>query len=428
MSDIIKSLPPDVQQRLSGMGKPAGKELTLRDNAWLADSVGTFVGGASYLLGGAPGSRKSGLAAQLALDLARQGKRVLILPTEEPADRVWERLRRMMDGFEADDITRSAVNLCVEPNPPSVEQLPNYVSRQVLSAGGMYHTGMTMVVLDSVQGHGLVSAATRSYDRVLEATRLLSSAGITSLLVNHLTKRNELAGPRTLEHGVDCVLMLRKTPSCRLLFALKNRYGPASLRDPAALVLDPITLRLVPTPLAAAQHSVARTYIGPGAGGAIDVQASVGLAGYGARGRVTAPGLPKAELQQLVATIGQLPGVEIDDLDFSIHCRLPGGRRRYSGSVQLALAMSLLSSYLRMPVPERDLFLGEVDLGRKVREIDAALRDALINDLALDDAMAGPWRIFCHPATALMLPHGPIKPVPCETLESVMYAVWPDLR
>jgi DNA repair protein RadA/Sms len=244
-----------------------------------------------------------------------------------------------------------------------------------------------------------------------------------------LTKRNELAGPRTLEHGVDCVLMLRKTPSCRLLFTIKNRHGPASLRDPAALVLDTITLRLVPTPLASALHAVARTYIGPGVGGAIDVQASVGLAGYGARGRVTAPGLPKAELQQLVASIGQVPGIEIDDLDFSIHCRLPGGRRRYSGSVQLALGMSLLASYLRKSIPPTCLFLGEVDLGRGIRQIDERLRNELINDLAVDDAMAGsPWRIFCHPATAMMLPHGEIKPVACETLDAVLYHVWPELR
>lgn len=428
MSDVFKKLSPELQQRLAGLGKSRVKPLTLRDNTWFADAVGTFVAGASYLLGGAPGSRKSGLAAQIALDLARQGQRVLIVPTEEPADRVWGRLLKMMDGFEADDITRAMVNLCVERNPPSVEQLPNYVSSQVLSAGGLYHTGMTMVALDSVQGHGLVSAATRSYDRVLEATRLLSSAGITSLLINHLTKRNELAGPRTLEHGVDCVLMLRKTPSCRLLFTLKNRHGPASLRDPVALVLDPITLRLVPTPLASALHAVARTYIGPGVGGAIDVQASVGLAGYGARGRVTAPGLPKAELQQLVASIGQLPSVEIDDLDFSIHCRLPGGRRRYNGSVQLALAMSLLSSYLRKPIPTNCLFLGEVDLGRGIRQIDERLRNELINDLAVADEMAGRWRIFCHPLTAMMLPNGDITPVPCEKLETVLYSVWPDLR
>jgi predicted ATP-dependent serine protease len=65
--------------------------IQLVDNQWFSDSLGVFVQGASYLLGGAPGSRKSGLAAQLALDLARQGKTVLTIPTEEPEPRVWDR-------------------------------------------------------------------------------------------------------------------------------------------------------------------------------------------------------------------------------------------------------------------------------------------------------------------------------------------------
>jgi DNA repair protein RadA/Sms len=426
VSNTITNLPPALSQKLAELGRSKARPLSLRDNNWLIDSVGCFVVGASYLLGGAPGSRKSGLATQIALDIARQGHRVLYVPTEEPADRVLERVIKMMDGFNAADITSALSNLFIERNPPSVEQLPNYVSSQVLAPSGSYH-GIALAVLDSVQGHGLVSAATRAYDRVLEAARLLSSANVTSLLVNHLTKRNELAGPRTLEHGVDCVLMLRKTPSCRLLFTLKNRHGPASLRDPVALVLDPITLRLVPTPLSSAIHAAAKTYVGAGAGGAIDVQASVALAGYGTRGKVLAPGLPKAELQQLVATIGQLPGIEIDDLDFSIHCRLPG-RRRYTSSVGLALAMSLLSSYLRRPIPSTCLFLGEVDLGRGIRPVDDRLLNELIAEIAAGDVMSGNWRIYCHPETAAALAGSGVTPIACEKLETVMYGVWPELR
>jgi DNA invertase Pin-like site-specific DNA recombinase len=171
-------------------------------------------------------------------------------------------------------------------------------------------------------------------------------------------------------------------------------------------------------------HATAKTYLGAG-GGAIDVQASVGLAGYGTRGRVTAPGLPKAELQQLVATIGQLPDIEIDDLDFSIHCRLPG-RRRYTSSIGLALAMSLLSSYLRRPIPQNSLFLGELDLGRGLRPFDDLLLSDLISDLAADPAMARPWRIYAHPMSANAMPTGGgIHGIGCEKLETVLYSVWP---
>jgi predicted ATP-dependent serine protease len=263
------------------------------------------------------------LAAQIAVDLARLGKMVLTVPTEEPEQRVWERFYPMMEGWPGGDVTQAMVCLRVEEQPPSIDQLPSYVSRQILSPGGRHHCDVKLVILDSVQGHGLVSSATRAYDRVLETTRLLSSAGITTLLVNHLTKRGELAGPRTLEHGVDGVMLLRKTPSCQLMFVIKNRYGPASLRDPAALLLDSVTLRLVPTPLATAVHATAVTFLGGGMG-PVDVQASVALAGYGTRGRVTAPGLSKGEIQQLISSLAELPGVEIDDMDF---CDLlPGAR------------------------------------------------------------------------------------------------------
>lgn len=132
-------------------------------------------------------------------------------------------------------------------------------------------------------------------------------------------------------------------------------------------------------------------------------------------------------MQQLVATIGQLPDIEIDDLDFSIHCRLPG-RRRYTSSVGLALAMSLLSSYLRKPIPPNCLFLGEVDLGRGIRPIDDRLLNELLADIGVGMEMSTGWKIYCHPMTAVALPTGEVTPVGCEKLEAVMYGIWPELR
>ena len=79
-SEFYQSLSPATRLVFSEIGKSRVKTLNLCDNAWFTDAVGTFVAGASYLLGGAPGSRKSGLAAQVALDLARQDKKVLIVP------------------------------------------------------------------------------------------------------------------------------------------------------------------------------------------------------------------------------------------------------------------------------------------------------------------------------------------------------------
>jgi len=99
MSDIIKSLPPEIQQRLAAISKSKIKGVVLDAEAWFGDTMGIFAAGASYLIGGAPGSRKSGLVTQLALDVACSGGRVLYLANEEPTACVYGRLHRMWEGL-----------------------------------------------------------------------------------------------------------------------------------------------------------------------------------------------------------------------------------------------------------------------------------------------------------------------------------------
>ncbi|HEY1686056.1 MAG TPA: ATPase domain-containing protein [Tepidisphaeraceae bacterium] len=420
-------LQPSISPVLGDIKQSFQSKIELTDVGWFSDFLETFAEGGSYLLGGAPGSRKSGLATQIALDLARNQHSVLIIPTEEPAARIAERCTRLMTGWETDVVKTCSANICVEQQIPDIEQLPGYIGRQILSPGGPYHSrNLKMVILDSVQGWGLPASASRRYERLLEGVRLLSSANITTLLVNHVTKRNELAGPRTLEHAVDGVLLLRKTPSARLLFCSKNRFGPADPRNPMVLALDPITLRLNPSPLARAVIATANTYLG-GSNHLTEVQAAIALSDIGCWGRVMAPGLPKAEVQQLIDCIAQLPDVEVNDMDFSVHCRLPG-RRQYDRSVGLALAMALLGSYQQKPIPASYLFLGEVDLARNVRPVSNSLMNDLINQLNEELEFADINRIFAHPQTTICLQREGIEVVPCLKLEQAVYACWSDLR
>lgn len=405
--------------------------LTLPQHEWLTEFLGTIVQGGSYLLGGAPGSCKSTLAMQIALDLAQRDRCSLIIPTEEPPMRLLDRAGPMMTNWEPKDIIAGHVNICAALEPPDIENLPLYLARQVLSPDGLYHCrNIKLVILDSVQGQGLPAAATQRYERLLEAVRLLSAANVTSLLINHVTKKNELAGPRTLEHAVDAVLVLRKTPASRMLFCLKNRFGPADLRKPLVLQLDPMTLRLSPSPLAQAIVASAATYIG--GRDVSHVQAAVALASLGRRGRATAQGIPKAEIQQIVACLSRLPDVDLDDLDFSIHCRVPG-QRRFVASIGLALAMALLGSYYQKPIPSNHVYLGEIDLSCAIRPLGAGLLAMLQMALrAGAELSAATLRIFCHPATAIAL-RGEhcgegIETVACERVEQAMYGTWPDLH
>ena len=97
---------------------------------------------------------------------------------------------------------------------------------------------------------------------MLEAARLCAENGITVILVSHVTKRGEVAGPKTLEHGVDAAIILRRAMQYSLLAVRKNRFGPPMLRM-MPLNIDPVTTRLGLAPHAEAIPGAARTFAGP---------------------------------------------------------------------------------------------------------------------------------------------------------------------
>ena len=299
------------------------------------------------------------------------------------------------------------------------------LAHQVLSAGGKYH-GVKLIVLDSVQGHGLASAATKKYKQIYEFCRQCKSAGLTVLLVAHVTKKGDIAGPKDLEHNVDCVLVMRKAMAYRPLFVPKNRFGPAVLK-PIPLEIDRVTTALKLSPHSDSVSSTARTFLGKGAGLA-EAQASVALPSYGTRGRITAPGLPKKEIEQLTNCISQIPDMEIEDLDYAIHCRLPG-EKRYRSLLGLPVCMTLIASYIQKDIPTHHIYVGEIDLLRKVREVpDQIVMD--LWDLLEEGKIQKPVRLFCPPESAKLLREGldGVTVVACDRLDDAVYHTWPQMR
>ena len=144
--------------------------LPLNDTAWFGSFVGGLERGAIYLLGGSPGARKSGLALQLALDLARRGVKSLFLLTEEPAARLYDRAAAMMTDWPADDLLRAIAHISAEATLPPMRDLPKFVCEELLSAQGKYHgQDFRLVVVDSAQARGLSPAmnsnCSRSFSR-----------------------------------------------------------------------------------------------------------------------------------------------------------------------------------------------------------------------------------------------------------------------
>jgi Mg-chelatase subunit ChlI-like protein len=95
-------------------------------------------------------------------------------------------------------------------------------------------------------------------------------------------------------------------------------------------------------------------------------QASVSLPKYGSRPELNAPFLPGKKIKQLLTVLSTLKDVDLADLSYEINCFLPR-QQRYRPELDLPLAVALLSSYLQQPVDERTLFVGELDLTRRIR-------------------------------------------------------------
>jgi len=397
--------------------------------AWLRQRIAKFVVGGIYLLAGQPGIGKSRLSTQIALDLGRRGMKTLYVLTETQSQGDLRKVaQQMTSDWPREDAERAMGNVLPEETVYDIETLPSFLGHQVMSPSGKYH-GVRLIVIDSVQGHGLSATATRKYKQVYEFCRQCKTAGITVMLVAHVTKKGDVAGPKDMEHIVDCILVMRRAMIYRPMFVPKNRFGPAIFK-PIPIQMDKTTTALRLSPHSDSVSSVARSYLGRHIGIA-EAQASVGLPAYGSRGKITAPGLPRKEIEQLTTCISQLPEMQIEDLDYTIQCRLPEDKR-YRGLLGLPLCMALIASYIQKDIPVYHIYMGEIDLLRKVREIPDEIALELLEQLKDPAAtdIPKPVRIFCPKQTADLLQEEVegVTVVACDRLDDAVFLTWPELR
>jgi len=253
-------------------------------------------------------------------------------------------------------------NLFCDDTVAEIKDMPDFLARRVLSDGQEYHR-CRFLVYDSVQGRGLAAGATKQYQSLYKYNDLAKNTGLCSLLIGHITKRGQVAGPKDLEHNIDAMVYLRRAFRLRPLFVPKNRFGPAVF-DPLVLTMDNDG-RLSRAPHTTAQSSVVYGWSGVGEN-LTEAQATVSLPRYGSSAELNAPNLPRARVKQLMTTLSQLSDVDVSNLSYSINCFFPG-RQPYAQELDLPLAVALLSSYLQRQMPANALFVGELDLTSRVR-------------------------------------------------------------
>ncbi len=346
--------------RLSGDTEPVERILTGIEEL---DRVtgGGFVPGSALLVGGDPGIGKSTLLIQAAANLARKGKRIVYVSGEEAIDQVRLRADRL-------DLKDADVLLAAETH---VEDILT-----TLKSGPK----TDLVIIDSIQTlwTDLAESAPGTVTQVRTSAQALirhaKTTGATLVLVGHVTKDGQIAGPRVVEHMVDAVLYFEGDTGLqfRLLRAVKNRFGPAAEIGVFEMTGRGLAEVANPSDLFIGDRDAKSpgTAIFAGIEGTrpilVEVQALVAESNLGTPRRAVV-GWDPSRLAMILAVLDARCGVRFGQFD--VYLNVAGGLRLSEPAADLAVAAALVSSRAGVATPSDSVYFGEVSLSGAVRPV-----------------------------------------------------------
>ncbi len=321
---------------------------------------GGIVPGSVILIGGEPGIGKSTLALQLA-----QSFSTLYCSGEESPQQIRQRADRI--GINCEMVTASSATILediehlvesVKPGFVIIDSVQTLMSRELASPAGS------------------VSQIRNVTSRLAEMAR---RKAIPFLLVGHITKEGNIAGPKLLEHLVDTVLYFEGdfTREYRMLRAFKNRYGSVNeialfemtqqglieIRDKSRLFMNPSSSAAPGNAISAAVEG-SRTVL-------FEVQSLVTATGF-TNPRRMADGFDLNRLVLLLAVLEKHAGLGLSSFDVFVN--VAGGFRVHDTASDLAVACAVASSLKNIPVDHRTGFLGEISLSGEVRPVTQSSR------------------------------------------------------
>ena len=341
---------PSSLMKLSQISVESDDRLETGDS--VIDSIlgGGFVKGQVVLLGGEPGIGKSTLALQIANHLVENGKRVLYASGEESAKQIKIRASRI--NVSGDILVT---------NDQDIDSVLKSVS------------GMDFLIIDSVQTFydsdvgsipGGIAQIRSVTSKVVEFSKKNS---VVSLIIGHITKSGDIAGPKIIEHIVDTVLYFEgeRTTDYRLLRVYKNRFGPSGevgifeMREEGLLGIENPVFVGEDLPFGNAVACVvegSHPLI-------VQIQALV------SKSRVPSPrrnsvGVDHNRVSAIIATMSKILKLPLDFHD--VYVKVLGGLRITDPAVDLAISAAVFSSLIEMDIG-RTVFMGEVGLDGMIR-------------------------------------------------------------
>jgi len=332
---------------------------------------GGLVPGSAVLIGGDPGIGKSTLILQALAKLARGGERVVYISGEEAIDQVRLRAERL-------GLADAPVLLAAETNLEDVLATLGDGPRPAVIAVDSVQT-IWSPQIDAAPG--TVSQLRAGAEALV---RFAKSKGTTVLLVGHVTKDGQIAGPKLIEHMVDAVFYFEgdRGHQFRILRAVKNRFGPtdeigvfemsdgglAEVENPSGLFLGD---RNSTTPGAAVFAGIegTRPLL-------VEVQTLVSPSTLGTPRRAVV-GWDSSRLAMILAVLDTHCGVGLGGYD--VYLNVAGGLRIREPAADLAVAAALVSSLVGAPLPAESLLFGEIALSGALRPVaqgEARIKEA----------------------------------------------------
>lgn len=317
---------------------------------------GGIVKGGLYLIGGSPGVGKSTLLLKMSINLSKEQK-ILYVSGEESASQIRLRTQRL------GDITDNLYLL----NSISLESIEENLRKN----------NFDICIIDSIQTifSENISSAPGSVSQVRECTftllRLAKELQISIFIIGHITKEGSIAGPRILEHMVDCVLYFEGDPSkeMRILRSFKNRFGATNEIGifemcENGLVSAKNTSKIFFNKQSLMPGSAISVILEGSRPIVLEIQALVSESTFPRR---SATGFELNRLNMLLALLERKLDFPFGRYDVFVN--VVGGLKINETATDLALISAIISSFKNRPLSKDSAFIGEVSLVGDIRDV-----------------------------------------------------------
>ena len=380
-----------------------GEEVRVSTNISEFDRIlgGGLVQGSLILIAGDPGIGKSTILLQTSGELAKNGEKILYVSAEESASQLKLRANRL--GVNSD-----CLYVYPQTNLENIRQQIEEIKPDT-------------VVIDSIQAiySQTITSSAGSVSQIRECCNILmqiaKTQNITIIIIGHVTKDGNIAGPKILEHMVDTVIYFEgdKYKSYRMLRSMKNRFGNTSevgifemqtkglveVKNPNELFLNERSQEAIPGSAIVVTNEGTRPLL-------VEIQALVGSTPYPTPRRV-ANGVDTSRVLQILAVLEKRVGLNLSKQD--VYINVMGGIDVDEPSADLGIAMAIATCARDVVVDPQTVIIGEIGLSGEIHPVSNL-------EKRLNEASASGFKKAIIPYANRNIKHEKIKTVPVKRL------------